>query len=340
MLLALAVLVSTAGCYYLQAAQGQWQVLRKRQPIDEVIRDAATPRQLAERLRLVQAARQFSIDELQLPDNESYRTFADIEREFVVWNVFASPEFSLQAKRWCFPVAGCVSYRGYFSEQAARRESARLAAKGFDVFVGGVSAYSTLGNFDDPVLSTMMHWDDLRLVAVLFHELAHQVLYIKGDTSFNESFASAVEEFGMRRWLSARRQAPDIERYDDRRALREDLMAIVTGARFDLEKLYAAPGDDAARRLRKRQRLERLRTELDARLVLAGLPDSNWPGDELNNARIVSLSLYEGRLPAFRNLFRRCNEEIACFYARVKEIAGLDKQRRDAALDALATGEL
>ncbi len=340
LLMAITAVASMSGCYYLQAASGQWQVMQKRKPIGDVIEDTATPGQLAARLRLVQEARQFAIDELALPDNDSYRSYADIEREFVVWNVFAAPEFSLTAKRWCFPVAGCVSYRGYFSEEAARRESERLARKGFDVFVGGVSAYSTLGNFDDPVLSSMLRWDDLRLVAVLFHELAHQVLYVKGDTSFNESFASAVEEFGMRRWLMSRDQAQDLERYATRRALRGELMTLIASARADLERIYAAGIHDDDKRERKQRRLQQLRAELDARLAQAGIPESNWPGSDLNNARLVSLALYDQGLPAFRKLFRQCNEDFSCFYARATEIGERNKSERHKTLDRLAAGEL
>ncbi len=340
MLLLLTASAGMAGCYYLQAANGQWQVMQKRVPIGEVIDDDATAGQLAERLRLVREARQFSIDELALPDNGSYRSFADIEREFVVWNVFAAREFSLKPKRWCFPVAGCVGYRGYFSEQAARRQSERLAARGYDVAVGGVSAYSTLGNFDDPVLSTMMRWDDLRLVAVLFHELAHQVLYVKGDTALNESFATAVEEFGMQRWLASRGQHEQIERYASRRAFRGELMALVADARRDLGRLYARPLRDDEKRRLKRQRLERLRRDLDARLEASGRSESSWPGDELNNARLASLALYDKHLPAFRALFGQCEEDFRCFYERASEIANLDERRRAAALAALAARQL
>ncbi len=340
LLLFLAASASLGGCYYLQAANGQWQVMNRRVPIGEVIADDATAAQLAARLRLVREAREFSIIELALPDNGSYRSFADIDREFVVWNVFAAPEFSLEPRRWCFPVAGCVSYRGYFSEQAARRQAKRLAARGYDVAVGGVAAYSTLGRFDDPVLSTMMRWDDLRLVAVLFHELAHQVLYVKGDTALNESFATAVEEFGVQRWLTARGQHEQIDRYRSRRVFRAELMALVADARRDLRRLYAQPLQDDEKRRLKRQRLDRLRHDLDARLEASGRGESNWPGDELNNARLASLALYDRHLPAFRALFGQCGEEFRCFYERANEIADLDEQRRADALLALAARQL
>ena len=200
-------------CYYVQATRGQIEVLSKRQPIDEVLASPETAEELGRRLRLVQEARQFSIDELYLPDNKSYRSYSDLERDFVVWNVFAAPEFSLEAREWCYPIVGCVSYRGYFSEEAANGEAAKLRRKGFDSAVGGVPAYSTLGNFNDPVLNTMMRWDDVKLVSTLFHELAHQVLYIKDDTAFNESFATAVEEIGIERWLAKNGRQGDMASY-------------------------------------------------------------------------------------------------------------------------------
>ncbi len=338
LLVLLLLCTGVAGCYYLQAANGQWQVLRKREPIAEILEDESTPAELAERLRLVQAAREFSIDELALPDNDSYRTYADIEREFVVWNVFAAAEFSLEPRTWCFPVAGCVSYRGYFSRDAAYRKSARLAKRGDDVAVGGVSAYSTLGNFDDPVLSTMMQWDDIRLVAVLFHELAHQVLYIKGDSAFNESFATAVEEFGVGRWLQVQGKEGDIEVYRARRELRQALMGLVATARDDLAGYYERSLSDDEKRRLKSARLQQLSADAQAMLSEAGHEGSGWLSGDLNNARLISMTLYEGQLPAFRKLLHDCRQDIRCFYEKATEIADLEKSSRDETLEALAGG--
>lgn len=335
-LLLVALSAAGSGCYYMQAAAGQWELMRKREPIAEVINRDDTPVELKERLRLVQAARQFSIDELALPDNKSYRSYADIEREFVVWNVFAAPEFSLEAKQWCFPVAGCVSYRGYFSKDAAVRESERLARDGYDVAVGGVSAYSTLGNFSDPVLSSMMSWDDIQLAGVLFHELAHQVLYVKGDSGFNESFATAVEEFGLERWLELNGRPEDIEVYRQRRQLRQDLMALVAAARADLRETFAAPvAEDEMRRL-KTARLDQLAANIRSTLARAGRDPSSWSGGELNNARIVSMTLYEGWLPSFRSMLARCDQDLQCFYDSATELSRLEKADREARLEALA----
>jgi predicted aminopeptidase len=322
LLLLLVFLLPLTGCYYAQAAKGQWELTRKREPIPRVLANAATPPELAARLHLVQEARQFAIDELLLPDNDTYRSYADIEREYVIWNVFAAPEFSLQPRTWCFPVAGCVSYRGYFAKADAEREAARLAAKGFDVAIGGVSAYSTLGKLRDPVLSSMMKWDDTELVGVLFHELAHQVLYVKGDSGFNESFATAVEEFGVQRWLEARGASREYDDYRERRALRQELMGLVATARSDLESLYAgALGDDDKRR-RKAARLGILQQAIAARLEQAGRDPTDWLTGELNNARLVSMVLYEGRLPEFRKLLAQCEQRIDCFYDAARDLAG------------------
>jgi len=195
-LLAAILLVTLPGCgtlYLAQAANGQMHVLKARRPIDKVVADPATAPPLRTRLMDVSAARDFAVTELHLPDNRSYRTYADVKRPFVVWNVVATPEFSVEPKHWCFPIAGCVAYRGYFKEKSARRFAAKLASGGFDVTVGGVPAYSTLGKFADPVLSTMMRYGDSELVAIIFHELAHQLLYVKNDTEFNEAFAAVIK---------------------------------------------------------------------------------------------------------------------------------------------------
>src|ERR1700753_1833376 len=204
-LLVITLLATLPGCgtmYLAQAAGGQIHVLNARKPIDKVVADPATPAPLRNRLTDVRAARDFAVSELHLPDNRSYRTYADIKRPYVVWNVVATPEFSVEPKHWCFPIAGCVAYRGYFKEKSARKFAADLASKGFDVTVGGVPAYSTLGKFADPVLSTMMRYDDSDLAGIIFHELAHQLLYIKDDSEFNEAFATTVEDVGIERWLT------------------------------------------------------------------------------------------------------------------------------------------
>jgi len=333
-LLLLFLCVSLTGCYYLQAASGQWEVMRKREPIDAVAGNPETSPELVKRLRLLDEARDFSVTVLGLPDSKSYRTYADLERDYVVWNVFAAPEFSLTPKQWCFPVAGCVSYRGYFSKDDAIRESERLSDDGFDVAVGGVAAYSTLGKFSDPILSTMMRWDDVDLIAVLFHELAHQVVYVKNDSAFNESFATAVEEIGVKLWLESRGEEEKMADYVTGRELQQSLMQLVAAARGELDAVYVLDVDVLQRRALKRERLGTLAQDAATELRRSGRDGSGWLNGELNNARLIPMTLYEGRLPSFRALYLKCKKNLQCFYTEAGNLAAMDFDKREAALSA------
>lgn len=326
------------GCYYMQAISGHTQLMKQRRPVAEVIEDPASPETLRERLRLVQEARLFSIRELALPDNDSYRSYADLGRDYVVWNVFAAPEFSLRPKQWCYLVAGCVAYRGYFDRADAVKAADNLRSDGFDVSLGGVSAYSTLGKFADPVLNTMMNWSNADLVATLFHELAHQELYVKGDTQFNESFASAVSDIGLERWFSSRGNLSALEEYRDTNALRHELLQLVDAAKADLVSLYASDLRTDEKRLRKRERLDALSTDAASLFSGAGL-DRSPLAAPLNNARLISLGLYEGWVPAFRALYVECAERIDCFYDRAREVAALPAEERTARLELLSVDD-
>ncbi len=305
----------------MQAARGHMDIMNRRRPVNEVIQDTDSPEALKERLQLVQEAREFSISKLYLPDNDSYRTYADLERDFVVWNVFAAPEFSLQAKTWCYPVAGCVGYRGYFAKEDAERQAEKLKGAGFDVIVGGVSAYSTLGKFSDPVLNTMMRWSDLDLVAVLFHELAHQQLYVKNDSEFNESFASAVEEFGVERWLRGRGEDSRLQEYRSSREFRQQLLQQVQAARADLETLYASELDQSDMRQGKQDILSALREAAGEQVERSGRNTPAWLRSPLNNATLIPLSLYQGRLDEFRQLLVECKEDLQCFYDQAEQLS-------------------
>ncbi len=308
--------------------------MRQRESVQELIEDESTAPELATRLRLMAEARDFSIEMLDLPDNKSYRSYADLQRDYALWNVYAAPEFSLSAKQWCFPVAGCVSYRGYFSKDAALKASEGLANRGFDVAVGGVVAYSTLGRFSDPILSTMMRWSDVDIVAVLFHELAHQVLYVKDDSAFNESFATAVEEIGVRRWLESRGEEQKVLDYIAARALRQSVMSLVAIARDELDTIYTSNTAVQGKRLHKRERLDVLADQVGAEYKRHGRVAPAWQRGELNNAKLISLVLYEGRLPAFRALYKKCEMQLSCFYAEAKKLAEMDFAARDVALSA------
>lgn len=318
---AVAVLPLLDGCYYMQAISGHFSVMNRRQPLDEIIEDPQSPQELRERLTLVRDARRFAVTDLHLPDNDSYLSYADLERDYVVWNVFAAPEFSLNPKTWCYPFIGCAAYRGFFKEEKARKQADILKGQGFDVFVGGVSAYSTLGSFDDPLLNTMMRRSDVDLVALIFHELAHQELYVKGDTEFNESFATAVAEFGIERWLLSRGKSAQLEAYYAWVDLRRRVIAIIEAGRPELSELYDKDLPVDEKRRQKAAVLDALSKRIEAEIRESGSGARNWMAGTLNNARLVSQGLYEGRLEEFRKLLSECNEDLTCFYARAKALA-------------------
>jgi predicted aminopeptidase len=313
----------------MQAIRGQMDLMSRRRPVAEVISDEEAPDELKAKLEMLREARRFSIDELLLPDNDSYRSYADLERDYVVWNVFAAPEFSLEPRRWCFPVAGCVAYRGYFAQEAANKQAQKLKDKGYDVVVGGVPAYSTLGRFADPLLNTMMRWSDVDLVATLFHELAHQQLYIKDDTEFNESFATVVADIGIERWLGQRGEQDQLRDRENQRLERRAAMMLIETAKAALQRLYASNLDEVAMRTRKTEILEKLQADL------ASGSDNAFSGI-MNNARLASLGLYEGRVDAFRAIFRRCKKQLPCFYEQTAGLADVSMDERNARLDALA----
>lgn len=318
------------GCYYMQAAGGQMELWRKQRPVAEVVADPQTPAALAEQLMLLQQARQFAIDNMRLPDNGSYRQYADLGRDYVLWNVIAAPEFSLEPHRWCYFVVGCLAYRGYFSEDKAASYANKLEERGFDVFVAGVPAYSTLGKFSDPLLNTMMSRGDAELISLLFHELAHQRLYIDDDTGFNESFASAVAEFGVTEWFESRGEASPGERLRSYQAQTAAFMALIDETRSELQALYASDIAADQKRTQKMQLLDGLAEQVDGRW------SGDWSAGSLNNARLATFSLYHGDMPAFRRMFENCKREWSCFYAEAERVAELEPVERAAALDSLA----
>src|SRR5476651_1161371 len=257
-----ALLLLLGGCssldYYSQLAGGQLSLLHAREPVAEVIADPTRDPKLREHLAQSQQARAFASEHLHLPDNRSYRLYADIGRPYVVWNVFATPEFSLTPQNHCFPIAGCVAYRGYYSQSAARGEAAMQRLNGMDVSIGGVEAYSTLGWFNDPIISSMMSWGDERLATLIFHELAHQRFYVKDDTEFNESYATFVEQEGTRQWRASRGLAPDSGTQIQQR---DQFIQLILDTRSQLERLYAQPLPAEQMRQRKAATFEQLRAD-------------------------------------------------------------------------------
>ena len=306
--------------------------MSKRQPITRVIAEASTPPALRSQLEAVAAIRDFASRELGLPDNGSYRSYADVGRRYVVWNVVAAPEFSVDPKEWCYPIAGCVAYRGYFSEDRARRFAARLRGQGFDVTVGGVAAYSTLGHFNDPVLNTMMGWNDVELAAIIFHELTHQLLYVPNDSSFNEALATTVEEEGVRRWLHAQGRDADLASHLVQQQHYVQVIALLSSTRDELRAVYASGLAPEAMREKKRAAFASMRASF-ARLKAGWgghAPFEAWFDEDLNNAHLASIATYFTCVPGFERELRAAGGDLTVFYARVRALAKLDQKTRDA----------
>jgi predicted aminopeptidase len=304
--------------------------MRARRPIPAVLADPGTSPELKTRLQLVQDARAFASSALLLPDNRSYRSYSDLRRPYAVWNVVAAPEFSIEPLHWCFPFTGCIAYRGYFHERSARRYAHSLAARGNDVLVYGVAAYSTLGHFADPVLNTMMEYGDLELVAMIFHELAHQLVYVSGDSEFNESFAVSVEQEGLRRWLAARDRSIELARYLEHRHALEQIDAAFIAARLELGQLYSQSLPTARMREGKQARLKAVAQNVFALQQQYGLRTiyEEWIAQGLNNAHLASIATYTGCVPGFQRLLAAQGGALPAFYGAVRRLAHDSQARR------------
>jgi predicted aminopeptidase len=330
---------STLG-YYGQAVGGHLEIVRSARPVAEVLADPATPPALRARLELSQRMRDFAVQELKLPDNRSYRRFAAIGRSAVVWNVVAAPELSLQLKTWCFPVAGCVGYRGYYDRAAADALAAELRAQGWEVDVYGVPAYSTLGKTEwlggDPLLDTFVHGPEGELARLLFHELAHQVVYVNDDTTFNESYATAVERIGLQRWLARHGSAAARAEVEALAQRRDDFRMLALRTRQALQELYTGPLPDADKRRLKAELMGALRAEH------AAIRESLWGGfrgydgwfARANNATLGVQAAYDELVPGFERLFEQAGGDFTRFHAEVRRLAALPRAERRAALGA------
>lgn len=322
--------------YYARATQGHFSLLTGRKPIRSLIVEPELNPQLRNNLEKVLNIRDFASRDLRLPENGSYRSYVDVKRPHVVWNVVATPEFELRPVQWCFPVAGCVNYRGFFSPEEAGAFAEDLRQKGHDVYMYGVNAYSTLGWFDDPVLSTFFTRSETDLAGLIFHELAHQVAYVKDDTTFNESFAKTVEMEGVARWLAAKGEEEQIQGYLEEGRRHEEFIALVKQYQRRLQTLYAQPMEEAAIREAKIEAFQALRAEHEE------LKES-WGGykgydrwfAELNNAKIASINTYYTHVPAFQTLLRQHQGNLSGFYHEVQSLGRLPHVRRQARLNTL-----
>jgi predicted aminopeptidase len=316
-----------AGCesvsYYGQAIGGHLRLMAAARPIDSWIDDPSTPPDLKARLALAQRIRQFATRELHLPDNGSYLSYAELNRRYAVWNVFAAPRLSVEPKPECFPITGCVAYRGFYSEDAARRHAAKLREQGFDVYMGGVLAYSTLGWFDDPLLSTFIRYPESQVARLVFHELAHQVVYAKHDTTFNESFAVVVEEEGVRRWLESEGRSAELAAFQEAQARKRALAARVKETRERLKMVYESKLSDEQKLEEKRAEFERLRAQFPQFIPA-----------EPNNGFLVSIALYNELVPALERVLA-ASGNLDDFYARARHLAANGAER--AQLSAMST---
>lgn len=330
-----------SGCalpgYYGQAINGELHLLAAREPIARLVANSKTPAPLRAQLGLAEQIRHYASADLGLPDNGSYTSYVALDQPYVSWNVFATKPFSLQPITWCFPIAGCVPYRGYFHHQDAEAFAARLRRQGDDVYIGGVPAYSTLGWFNDPLLSSMLGWNDTTLANYIFHELAHQELYLKGDADFNESFAVTVADVGVHRWLQATGRQSELPAYEAGQRDWHKIVLLVDTARGQLADLYASGEPPAKMATHKQQIFEQLRKSYAVLRPQLGADtgyDSFFDGT-LNNASLLTVSTYTKWVPAFRALLQKNGNDLPMFYRAVKGLMKLPEARRGAELEKL-----
>jgi predicted aminopeptidase len=325
--------------YYIQAIGGQVSMLRQRVPIEKLMQDPTLDATIRERLELVTEIRRFAIQELDLPDSKSYTSYVDLGRDYVVWNVVAAEEFSVAPVTWCFPVAGCVSYRGYFNRANALAYAEKLREQGYDTFTGGSPAYSTLGHFDDPVLNTMLNGDDANIAATLFHELAHQRLYFKDDTELSESLATAVEQYSVERWLKSRNQTEALANYRDGLKRKRDFAALVRRQRARLASVFEAETGPATMRGAKSGSFETMRKEYEAlKADWGGRGDyDRWFGGALNNASLAAVTSYQRWVPGLRS--RIDSLGLQAFFSEIEGLVELDPIERAAILETWNLGQ-
>ncbi len=328
--------------YYWQSVSGHLALMHSAQPIAELLRDPTLDPTLRGKLELAREVREFASAQLGLPDNGSYRSYARIGRPFVVWNVFAAPELSLRLEQGCFPVAGCVSYRGYFSREDAERYAQRLRARGLETQVAGVPAYSTLGFFDDPLPDTVTRYPDAEIARLIFHELSHQVLYVKGDSRFNESFATAVQEVGVERWLAANELRTGNARvrraYEEFAGRRREFLALLLRHREELERIYESDVPDSTKRAAKAAVFAALEHEYAAlRARWGGFAGyDHWFAGGVTNAHLAAVAAYTELVPGFLRVLAEQGGSLPRFYAAARALSTLSRVERDARLETAA----
>ena len=333
-LMSISMSMGFVGCaqmnYLLQSTNGHLALLDARQPIAGLLEDPATPVALTAQLQRVEVMRSFAQTELALPNRGSYRHYVDLGRAHLLYSVSAAPPLSLLPRQWCYPIVGCVTYRGFFELRAANQEATRLRQAGDDVYVAAVDAYSTLGWFDDPVTSALLRGPHWYTAGVLFHELAHQQVYAANDSPFSEAYAVAVQREGERRWLAQHGNAADREQYARYHSMREQFLFMVRSAREQLAALYASPVDDAEKLRQKQVLFDQLRARfVQLRWSWGGYRGfDRWFAQDLNNAKLALVATYNDLVPRFARLLDELNGDMRAFHGRVAQLAALDSQQR------------
>lgn len=328
-----------SGCselrYYVQSARGHQYIVDHAQDIEQLLTDDQLDADLQQKLNLILNARKFASETLGLPENGSYTRYADLGRDYVVKNLFAAEEFSTELHSWCYLVIGCAQYRGYFDEQMLVEYRDELSGEGYDTYIADVAAYSTLGWFDDPALNTFIGWPEYRLVGLIFHELAHQKIYIDGDTFFNESFAMTVEQAGVRAWFASTDNPEQLSQYHAHQKRHDVVLALVTQARKELDTLYQQQYSDEEKRLHKEKIIQNLRQQyaVHARSWSNREAAATFPG-EINNARLGMMVAYNRFVPAFLSILKDQENNLQLFYAYVSDLSELPAEQRKQCLQA------
>jgi len=323
--------------YYMDLMSGHSELLEQQKPISEILANKETESKLRQLLETSQKMRDFASKELHLPENDSYRTYANIKRPYAVWNVVAAKEFSIKPKKWCFLFVGCLSYRGYFSKEDASTYANELKKEGYDVYVAGAKAYSTLGWFDDPLLNTMMYKSEARRAGIIFHELAHQVVYIDDDSAFNEAFATTVEQEGIRRWMVKKGKSKQYDQYRVNKKRDAQLNALLQETREELKRLYKTKISKKEKRQEKKiifslmqKKYQRLKKAWGDYTVY-----DKWMSQELNNAHLLLIATYHNLVPAFKAMLKKEDNNLKKFYIAVEQLGQLDKEKRNKQLKQL-----
>ncbi len=316
--------------YYMDLMAGHSALLEQQKPVSEILADNQTEPKLRQLLQTSQKIRNFASKELYLPENDSYRMYADLKRQYAVWNVVATKEFSTKPKKWCFMLVGCLSYKGYFSKEEAIAYANELKSEGYDVYVAGAKAYSTLGWFDDPLLNTMMYKSEARRAGIIFHELAHQVVYIENDSSFNEAFATTVEQEGIRQWLAKKGKPQQYEEYLINKKRDAQLNSLLQETRDELKALYKTKINGGEKRQAKKAVFSQMQIKYQQlkKSWYGYNAYDKWMEQELNNSHLLLIATYHDLVPTFKAMLKNENNNLRSFYITVEKYGQLDKEKR------------